>query len=54
MYISDQTWAVLEKSFAHAQIFELCVLVGQFTNVAYFQNSFRFRLEEGNRGLSAR
>jgi alkylhydroperoxidase family enzyme len=54
VYVSDATWSVLSKSFSLEQLFELCVLVGQFTTVAYFQNSLRIGLEEGNEGLSAR
>lgn len=33
---------------------ELLVLIGQFTNVAYFQNSLGLRLEPSNAGLAAR
>jgi hypothetical protein len=32
----------------------LLVLIGQFTNVAFFQNALRLRLEPGNIGLAAR
>ena len=35
------------------QLFELTVLIGQFTATAYFQNSLRLRLEAGNDGLNA-
>jgi alkylhydroperoxidase family enzyme len=52
--ISDETWATLAASYSDAQLFELCVLIGQFTNVAYFQNALRCRLEPRNRGLVAR
>lgn len=52
--ISDETWATLAASYSEAQLFELCVLVGQFTNVAYFQNALRCRLEPSNPGLAAR
>ncbi|MBB5685920.1 carboxymuconolactone decarboxylase family protein [Sphingobium boeckii] len=52
--ITDETWAVLAQSYTEDQLFELCVLVGQFTNVAYFQNALRLRLEPRNPGLSAR
>ncbi|MGR4863094.1 carboxymuconolactone decarboxylase family protein [Caulobacter sp. LARHSG274] len=52
--ISDQTWATLATSYSEAQLFELCVLIGQFTNVAYFQNALRCRLEPRNPGLAAR
>ena len=52
--ISDETWATLAKSYSEAQLFELCVLIGQFTNAAYFQNALRCRLEPRNPGLAAR
>lgn len=52
--LSDETWAVLAKNFSEQQLFELIVLVGQFTLVTYVQNSLRLRLSAGNEGLSAR
>lgn len=52
--ISDETWATLAKRLDEKQLFELPVLVGQFTNVAFFQNSLRLRLESHNPGLAAR
>ncbi len=52
--LSDETWDILRESFTEKQIFELIVLIGQFTLVTYFQNSLRFRLGEGNLGLQSR
>lgn len=52
--VSDETWEVLAKRFSEKQLFELIVLVGQFTLVTYFQNSLRLRLSPGNEGLRAR
>ena len=52
--LSDETWDLLGKSFTEKQLFELIVLVGQFTLVTYFQNSLRFRLGEDNLGLQSR
>jgi 4-carboxymuconolactone decarboxylase len=52
--ISDATWKVLAHRFNTRQLLELPVLVGQFTNVAYFQNALRVRLAPGNSGLRAR
>ena len=52
--ISDETWATLAKRLDEKQLFELPVLVGQFTNVAFFQNALRLRLEAHNPGLHAR
>ena len=52
--ISDPTWECLSKRLDDKQLFELPVLVGQFTTVAYFQNALRLRLAEGNPGLRAR
>lgn len=52
--ISERTWDALAEDLSVEQIFELLVLVGQFTTVAYFQNAMRLPLEAGNQGLSAR
>ncbi|MFT3929241.1 MAG: carboxymuconolactone decarboxylase family protein [Spongiibacteraceae bacterium] len=52
--LSDATWSVLAKTFSEKQLFELIVLIGQFTLVTYVQNSLRLRLSTGNEGLSAR
>jgi 4-carboxymuconolactone decarboxylase len=52
--ISDPTWEILAKRLDEKQLFELPVLVGQFTTIAYFQNSLRLRLAPDNIGLRAR
>jgi alkylhydroperoxidase family enzyme len=52
--IADATWEVLTKRLDDRQLIELSVLVGQFTTVAYLQNSLRLRLAPGNIGLQAR
>lgn len=52
--ISDVTWEILAKRLDERQLFELPVLIGQFTAVAYFQNALRLALPEGNLGLRAR
>ena len=52
--VGDQTWSELAARFDEAQLFELLILIGQFTATAYFQNSLRLRLEAGNAGLAAR
>lgn len=52
--ISDRTWAVLSKNFDDCQLIELPVLVGQYQQVAYVQNSLKLRLHPGNDGLKAR
>lgn len=52
--VSDATWDALGTILDDGQRFELLVLIGQFTNVAYFQNSLRLRLEPQNEGLAAR
>lgn len=52
--ISEPTWEVLSKSMSETQLFELAVLVGQFTTVAYWQNALRLPLGEDNAGLAAR
>ncbi|MET0239765.1 MAG: carboxymuconolactone decarboxylase family protein [Sphingobium sp.] len=54
VFVSDATWATLSESFDDTQMVELLVLIGQFTSVAYLQNSLRLRLEAKNVGLTAR
>lgn len=50
--VSDATWDRLDLD--HEQKFELVVLIGQFTTIAYFQNALRVKLEDGSKGLAAR
>jgi alkylhydroperoxidase family enzyme len=52
--ISDATWSSLAQRLDHQQLIELPIVVGQYQTVAYYQNSLRLRLHEGNAGLSAR
>ncbi len=52
--ISDPVWAVLSEQLDDRQLFELTVLSGQFTTIAYFQNALRLALPTGNLGLRAR
>ena len=52
--VTDKTWAKLAEQLDDHQMFELLILVGQFTATAYFQNSLRLRLESNNAGLAAR
>jgi hypothetical protein len=51
--IFDATWDALATRFNAKQIFELIVLVGQFTLVTYFHNVLRLRFSPGNEGLRA-
>lgn len=53
-FVGDATWEQLGSNLDDHQRFELLVLIGQFTTVAYFQNSLRLRLEPLNEGLAAR
>ncbi len=52
--ISDATWATLAKRYDERQLIELPILIGQYQMVAYYQNSLRLRLHQGNLGLNAR
>ncbi len=52
--ISDATWTVLAKHLDDQQLIELPIVIGQYQTVAYYQNSLRLRLHEGNSGLKAR
>ncbi|HET8711442.1 MAG TPA: carboxymuconolactone decarboxylase family protein [Spongiibacteraceae bacterium] len=52
--ISDETWATLAKTLNDKQLIELPIVIGQYQTVAYYQNSLRLRLHDGNLGLKAR
>jgi hypothetical protein len=52
--ISEATWRTLSESLDERKLIELPVLIGQFTLVAYLQNTLRLRLGQGNAGLKAR
>jgi alkylhydroperoxidase family enzyme len=52
--ISDATWATLAKRLDDRQLIELPIVIGQYQTVAYYQNSLKLRLHEGNLGLDAR
>lgn len=52
--ISDATWATLAKCLDDRQLIELPIVIGQYQTVAYYQNSLRLRLHDGNLGLKAR
>ncbi|MET0180461.1 MAG: carboxymuconolactone decarboxylase family protein [Novosphingobium sp.] len=52
--IGDDTWEQLAQRLSPYQLFELCVLIGHYSTVAYFQNALRLELDRGNEGLIAR
>lgn len=52
--ISDITWGTLAQQYSEKQLFELPILVGQFSTVGYFQNALRIPLSDANRGLNSR
>ena len=52
--ISAATWEPLSKQLDDRQLIELPILIGQYQAVAYYQNSLRLRLHNGNLGLKAR
>lgn len=52
--ISDETWAALSQFYNDKKLIELVILAGQYKTVAYYQNSLRLPLPEGNAGLQAR
>lgn len=52
--ISQPTWDVLAESWDEAQLIEFCQMIGQYTAIAFIQNSLRTRLEDCEDGLSAR
>lgn len=52
--VSDETWAVLAKSWDEPQLMELPGLVGSYTLTAMLYNTLRFGLMEGNEGFRDR
>lgn len=52
--VSDETWAILAKSWTEPQLMELPGLVGSYTLTAMIYNTMRFGLLEGNEGFSQR
>ncbi len=52
--ITDATWADLQEFYNDKKLIELVILAGQYKTVAYYQNSLRLPLPEGNMGLLAR
>jgi 4-carboxymuconolactone decarboxylase len=52
--ISDATWAALAHDLNEQQLLELPLLVGEVQGASYLLNAVRFRLNQGNPGLSAR
>jgi alkylhydroperoxidase family enzyme len=52
--ITDDTWTDLQNVYNDKKLIELVILAGQYKTVAYYQNSLRLPLPEGNMGLLAR
>jgi alkylhydroperoxidase family enzyme len=53
-FISDETWATLAETYDERQMIELPILIGQYTMLAYLQNSLRLPLQGTNKGLGMR
>ena len=52
--ISDETWAVLARTWDDRQLMEFPVLIGQYISTALQQNSLRVRLAPDNPGFTHR
>ncbi len=52
--VSDETWAVLAKTWNEEQLIEFPGLVGSYTLTAMIYNSLRFGLLKGNEGFRQR
>jgi 4-carboxymuconolactone decarboxylase len=52
--VTDATWSELQEFYNDKKLIELVILIGQYKTVAYYQNSLRLPLPEGNLGLLAR
>ncbi len=51
--ITDETWALLAKSYNEKQLIEIVLMAGQYKTVAYLQNSLRLPIPPGKEGLGA-
>jgi 4-carboxymuconolactone decarboxylase len=52
--ISDETWAILARTWSIKQLNEFPVLIGHYVTTAMQQNSLRYRLDKSNTGLRHR
>jgi alkylhydroperoxidase family enzyme len=52
--ISDETWAMLAKTWSDKQMAEFPLLVGLYAATAMQQNALRYRLDSDRPGLAAR
>jgi len=52
--VSDETWAILAKTWSEKQLMELPGLVGSYTLTAMLYSTLRFGLLPGNDGFSQR
>ena len=52
--ISDETWALLAKTWGEQQLIEFPMMVGQYVATAMVQNALRIRLASDNPGLTNR
>ncbi|MCB2060847.1 MAG: carboxymuconolactone decarboxylase family protein [Novosphingobium sp.] len=52
--VSDETWAILARTWSEQQLMELPGLVGSYTLTAMIYNTLRFGLLEGNEGFNQR
>lgn len=52
--VSDETWAVLARTWSEKQLMELPGLVGSYTLTAMLYNTLRFGMLEGNEGFRQR
>ena len=52
--VSDETWAILAKTWSEPQLMELPGVVGSYTMTAMIYNSLRFGLLKGNDGFRTR
>jgi alkylhydroperoxidase family enzyme len=49
--VTDETWAVLARTWDAEQLIEFPMMVGQYVGTAILQNTLRIRLEADNPGL---
>jgi 4-carboxymuconolactone decarboxylase len=52
-FVSDATWSTLAQRYSESQLREVVMIVGNYTQLSMFHNTFGAQLDEGAEGLPA-
>ena len=50
-FVSDATWNTLTQRYSESQLREVVMIVGNYTQLSMFHNTFGAQLDEGDEGL---